>query len=74
MIKRSQLLCLPNKRPFDLNNPILSGCGLDNDCWITWDRIKTFWLPVNFRPTSQHSLAISESRVGIGSASGRVTF
>ncbi|KAH7303747.1 WD40-repeat-containing domain protein, partial [Stachybotrys elegans] len=51
------------------------GYGLGEDrCWITWDGNKTLWLPVNFRPVSKHSFAISESRVVIGSASGGVTF
>ncbi|KAH7302855.1 WD40-repeat-containing domain protein, partial [Stachybotrys elegans] len=75
MIESTHLSRLPPNLPLDINNPILSGCGLDEDgCWITWDGDKKLWLPVNFRPTSGNSLAVSESRVVIGSPSGRVTF
>ncbi|KAI9147395.1 Vegetative incompatibility protein [Paramyrothecium foliicola] len=75
MLESTHLSRLPPSLPLEFNNPILSGCGLDEgSCWITWDGDRILWLPVGFRPTSRDSLTISESRVAIGSPSGRVTF
>ncbi|KAI9148684.1 Vegetative incompatibility protein [Paramyrothecium foliicola] len=73
-IESTRLSRVPPNIPMDIYSPMLAGYGLDeNSCWVTWDGDKTLWLPVNFRPYSQESSAISESRVVVGSPSGRVT-